>query len=109
MLVGSKPAGLVQVVVGVSLRVGGAFTWGSTWGPAIAILGGALVLGGALAMLSPQPKNQSAEDRDGSKASYNFNGAVNTQAQGNPVPLMYGEGLTGSAVISAAIRAEDQV
>lgn len=109
IILGSKQAGLFQIVVGVVLLVVGLATGGSTWGPAIAILGGALALGGAISMLSPQPKAQSSEDRDGSKASYVFNGAVNTQAQGNPVPLMYGEGLTGSAVISAAIRTEDQV
>lgn len=109
VIMGSKQAGLFQVVVGVILVVVGVFTGGTTWGPAIAILGGALALGGAISMLSPQVKGQSSEDRDGSKASYVFNGAVNTQAQGNPVPLMYGEGLTGSAVISAAIRTEDQV
>lgn len=109
MILGSKQAGLFQIVVGVILVVAGFLTGGTTWGPAIAILGGALALGGAISLLSPQPKTQSSEDRDGNKASYVFNGAVNTQAQGNPVPLMYGEGLTGSAVISAAIRTEDQV
>lgn len=105
MIVGSKQSGLFQIVVGIVLVVASFFTGGAT----LALLGGALVLGGAMAMLSPQPKIQSSEDRDGSKASYNFNGAVNTQAQGNPVPLMYGEGLTGSAVVGAAIRVEDQV
>ena len=42
-----------------------------------------------------------------------MNGAVNTQAQGNPVPLAYGghdtKGMfTGSAVISGGIYAEEQ-
>lgn len=105
IIMGSKQAGLFQVVVGIVLVVASFFTGGAT----LALIGAAVALGGAIAMLSPQPKAQSSEDRDGSKASYVFNGAVNTQAQGNPVPLMYGEGLTGSAVISAAIRTEDQV
>lgn len=109
IILGSKQAGLFQIVVGVVLLVVGLFSGGATWGPAVAILGGALALGGAISMLSPQPKAQSSEDRNNSKASYVFNGAVNTQAQGNPVPLMYGEGITGSAVVSAAIRTEDQV
>ena len=41
-------------------------------------------------------------------ASYNFNGPVNTTAQGNPVPLLYGEMFVGSATISAGIYSEDQ-
>lgn len=105
IIMGSKQGGLFQIIVGVILVVVGAFTGGST----LVLLGGALALGGAMSLLSPQPKIQSSEDRDGSKASYVFNGPINTKAQGNPVPLMYGEGLTGSAVISAAIRTEDQV
>lgn len=108
MIIGSKQSGIFQIVIGVVLLVAAYFTGGSTLPTAMAVLGGALVLSGAIALLSPQQKIQSAEDKQGGKASYNFNGPVNTEAQGNPVPLMYGEGLTGSAVISAAIRAEDQ-
>lgn len=42
-----------------------------------------------------------------------MNGTVNTQAQGNPVPVAYGGHdtmgmLVGSAVISGGIMAEDQ-
>jgi predicted phage tail protein len=40
--------------------------------------------------------------------SYAFNGPVNMQAQGNPVPVAYGETWTGSAVISGGIFSEDQ-
>ena len=35
--------------------------------------------------------------------SYLFNGAVNTTAQGHPVPIGYGRLIVGSAVISASI------
>ncbi|AMP15481.1 hypothetical protein CPter291_3244 [Collimonas pratensis] len=37
-----------------------------------------------------------------------MNGAVNTQAQGNPEPLLYGEAIVGSVVVSGGIYAEDQ-
>ena len=33
---------------------------------------------------------------------------VNVTAQGNPVPLLYGEMIVGSATISQGIYAEDQ-
>lgn len=39
--------------------------------------------------------------------SYVFNGAVNTESQGHPVPLCYGRMRVGSAVISAGIEADD--
>ncbi|MNL81044.1 Bacteriophage lambda tail assembly protein I [compost metagenome] len=60
-------------------------------------------------MLSPQQKGLSAADGPENGASYNFNGPVNTTAQGNPVPLLYGRMIVGSSVISAGIYAEDQV
>ena len=50
----------------------------------------------------------SAKDGPNNGASYNFNGPVNTTAQGNPVPLLYGELFVGSSTISAGIYSEDQ-
>ena len=69
-------------------------------------IGASLILGGVVQMLTPVPrgtKNKSVSN----EPSYSFNGAVNTQAQGNPVPLLYGRMIVGSAVISAGINAED--
>ena len=77
-------------------------------GSAVASLGTALMLGGVMQLLSPQQKGLSAKDSPDNGASYNFNGPVNTTAQGNPVPLLYGELIVGSAVISAGIYSEDQ-
>lgn len=105
---GRKSGGIFQVVVGVVLVIAGFFTGGATWGPALMMAGGAMALSGAMMMLSPQAKSQSADDnKDGTRASYNFNGPVNTSAQGKPVPLLYGEMITGSAVISGGIWTED--
>lgn len=36
--------------------------------------------------------------------SYAFNGPVNTTAQGNPVPIIYGRVRVGSQVVSAGVR-----
>ncbi|MCH3763267.1 tail assembly protein, partial [Campylobacter coli] len=76
---------------------------------ATATLGLSMMLGGVAQMLSPQQRLLSARDRPENGASYNFNGPVNTTAQGNPVPLLYGEMFVGSATISAGIYSEDQV
>ncbi|MNS78223.1 Bacteriophage lambda tail assembly protein I [compost metagenome] len=72
-------------------------------------MGIAMAMGGVVQMLSPQQKGLSAADSPENGASYNFNGPVNTSAQGNPVPLLYGRMIVGSSVISAGIFAEDQV
>jgi len=40
-------------------------------------------------------------------SSYVFNGAVNTTAQGHPVPVGYGRMIVGSAVISAGIDVDE--
>ncbi|MCF5944975.1 tail assembly protein, partial [Xanthomonas perforans] len=68
----------------------------------------AMVIGGVVQMLSPTQKGLGTQDSPDNRPSYAFNGPVNTQAQGNPVPVAYGDTWTGSAVISGGIFAEDQ-
>jgi hypothetical protein len=63
-----------------------------------------MIAGGVVQLLTPLPKGLHSKDSAGNMPSYSFNGPVNTQAQGNPVPLLYGGPLkVGSAVISAGI------
>lgn len=95
-----------MIVVGAVLTYTGV---GAPIGAAMMKMGAVLALGGVIQMLSPQQRGLSAQDGPENGASYNFNGAVNTSAQGNPVPLLYGRMIVGSAVISAGIFAEDQV
>jgi predicted phage tail protein len=67
-----------------------------------------MIIGGAIQMLSPQPKGSSAKDSPGNTPSYSFNGPINTEAQGHPVPYFAGGPMwIGSAVISAGISVED--
>ena len=111
VLHGSKRAGVLQTIVGVVLVVVGAVIsiYGGGLGAPIMKLGAAMILGGVIQMLSPQPRGLSAKDSPNNGASYNFNGPVNTTAQGNPVPILYGRLVVGSAVISGGVYAEDQV
>jgi len=120
MVQGNKRSGLFSVVIGVAMVVAGFFTAGATWaalaasitagGAAgmVALAGAALAIGGVMQMLSPQQKGLSTKDGPDNGASYNFNGAVNTTAQGNPVPVLYGDLYVGSATISAGVYSEDQ-
>ncbi len=104
VLAGSKRAGLLQTIVGVVLIALSTLTNGATLAPGIA-----LAAGGALQMLSPQAKGLGTQDSPNNRPSYSFNGPVNTSVQGNPVPLLYGRMIVGSAVISAGIYSEDQM
>jgi len=118
ILRGSKSGGAFSVILGAALIfVSGFFTGGATWALALgaggfagvaAGIGLSLIVGGITQMLAPQPKGLGAKDSPANQPSYTFNGPVNTQAQGNPVPVAYGECWIGSAVISAGIYAEDQ-
>jgi len=112
VLAGSKRAGSLQTIVGAVL-VAAAFVLSFTpfagASPFLYQMGAALMVGGVLQMLSPQPKGLGAQDRPNNRPSYSFNGPVNTSAQGNPVGLLYGQMIVGSSVISAGIYAQDQL
>ena len=65
-------------------------------------LGATLVLGGVAQLLTPVPKLDIQTEQD-PRRSYSFSGIQNTSRPGTPVPIVYGETLVGSIVISAAI------
>ena len=111
---------ITQILVGVALVAAAIFIPGLGLGLAgatvtqIGLLGGALVLGGVSQLLTPTPNISAAQGAVGTQAttreteldpqkSYSFSGIQNTSRQGVPVPLIYGETLVGSIVISAGI------
>ena len=116
ILLGSKNGGVFNIILGAILIVVGSIgqytPWGQAyggqiWGPYLSSWGTSMLIGGVIQLLSPPPKAPKNTDRAGNQPSYVFNGAINTQAQGNPVPVLYGRMIVGSAVISAGIHAED--
>lgn len=87
-------------LIGVALAAPGVGFLGLT-ATNFGLIGGALVVSGVSMLLSPTPK--APKDSESNKASFVFNGPVNTSAQGMPVPICYGRLIVGSQVISAGI------
>lgn len=110
LIIGSKKAGLLQTILGAVLVVAGYALSGFTGGASLALVapGVALMAGGVIQMLSPQPAGLSSKQDSDNRASYAFGGVTNTAAQGYPVPLLYGKRRIGGAIISAGIYVEDQ-
>lgn len=66
--------------------------------------GASLVLGGVAQLLTPTPRVPTGPDtQNDPRKSYSFSGIQNTSRQGVPVPIVYGETIVGSVVISAGI------
>lgn len=103
-LVRGASSGPVRIVIGVVLIVAGIMTSN----PALIGMGIGMALGGIIQMLSPQPKTGDGKERS-DKTSYYFNGPVNTNNQGVPVPLIYGRCLVGSQAISASISIDQEL
>lgn len=100
---GGKIGGWLQVIAGAAL-VGAGVVMG--FNPALISAGVGLMIGGAATLLMPTP-NIEQQDEAGNKASYAFGGAITTVAQGNPVPVLFGEREIGGFVISLMIVNED--
>lgn len=98
--VGQIIAGIVLIAIGAFIGVGTASTAGVV-ASGLIFSGIGLIVG---AIMAPSaPKQREAPDE---RASFLFNGAVNTLEQGSPVPIVYGRFRTGSVVVSAGIDAE---
>lgn len=66
-----------------------------------ATIGVSLALGGVAQLLTPVPQTQ--KDESDPRKSFSFSGIQNVSRPGVPVPIIYGEVLVGSVVISAGI------
>ena len=111
VVAGAKRGGLLQTILGAVL-IAASFGLniifpGNPISPYLMKAGVVMVIGGVVQMLSPPPKTTDTNERPENKPSYVFSGAVNTTAQGHPVPVGYGRMIIGSAVISGGITTED--
>ena len=102
---GGDAFGWLQVIAGAALI---AFSGGMGTAQGMAMIGAGvgLMVGGAASLLMPTPEIEN-QDEDGNRANYGFGGAVTTVAQGNPVPILYGERYIGGFICSAGIYTED--
>ncbi|KQE15691.1 phage tail protein [Acinetobacter pittii] len=100
--------GAVLVVVGVLVTVG-TLGGGAPLGAALIGSGIGMMLGGIAMMLMPKVDNTQDQNQDGNRANQGFGGAVTTVAQGNPVPVLYGQREVGGFIVSAGQYPEDQM
>ena len=109
---GAKSGGVFQTILGVALigasffippagLLGGLITKSAVMG-----LGIAMTLGGVSQMLTKTPTMGEVDDKE-KKQSTSFSNLGNLVAQGRPVPLAYGQILTGSLVISQGVETFD--
>ena len=86
---------------------GGGLEFGTKIGKAIAgvtmNLGVGLTIMGVSEMLFPLPKPKEFKSEQDPQLSFSFSGTQNTSRAGTPVPIVYGEIVTGSVVISGAV------
>lgn len=101
-------ASLWKIIAGIALITasifipGSALVFGTALKTIVATVGVSLTLTGVAGLLTPAPKleNDAAQDpRD----SFNFSGIQNTSRAGVPVPIVYGDMITGSVVVSTSI------
>lgn len=93
-----------KIVVG-ALLIAASFIAPTAISPYLFNIGASLILGGIIETLSPRPKTQNSNGEDIS--SFYFDGPVNTDRQGAPVPLIYGRVMAGSHPISASINIDE--
>tara|TARA_R100000234_G_scaffold18678_1_gene10417 strand:- start:563 stop:1177 length:615 start_codon:yes stop_codon:yes gene_type:complete len=84
---------------GFGSTVAGKFSLAATLGN----IGIGLTLMGVSEMLTPLPQKRDFNSEEDPRLSYNFSGTQNTSRAGTPVPICYGEIITGSVVISGSI------
>lgn len=113
VLLGAALIGTAIVTGGTSLTFGaGGFSSvaGSSIGLSVAAgnLGLALTLGGIAQMITPVPKQPDFGEADPS-GGFAFSGLQNVSQEGIPVPVVYGEMIVGSVVLSTGLVADFEI
>ena len=101
-----------QVVLGAALI---AVAWWNPvgWLGAAAVsgmyaAGASMILGGVAQMLAPKARTPTAASTDNGKQNTYFSSLDNMVAQGNVLPVLYGEMRVGSRVVSQEISTADE-
>lgn len=121
---GAGGRGLGAILAGAALIGTAVFTGGATLGltgftaagtglgftaaAAAGNIGLALTLGGVATMLTPVPKQFDPGEADPS-GGFAFSGLQNVSQEGIPVPVVYGEMIVGSVVLSTGLIADLEV
>ena len=109
ILLGAALIGLAFVTAGTSVTAAGGLLSSAGFAKAGMLTKGLLYVGASLALqgvtdlLFPLPTDNGFDSEQDPQLSFSFSGLQNTSRAGTPVPIVYGEILTGSVVISAAI------
>ena len=108
VLLGVALIGIAIAAPGAGFLAQGALGFGATGtgfslAATLGNIGIGLTLMGVSEMLTPLPPKQNFNSEEDPRLSYNFSGTQNTSRAGTPVPICYGEIITGSVVISGAI------
>lgn len=116
---GAKSGGVFQIVLELPplpdhsllpeppLQHGGSH-WGGGMTGILFSLGASMVLGGVAQMLAPKARTPTATSTDNGKQNTYFSSLDNMVAQGNVLPVLYGEMRVGSRVVSQEISTADE-
>ena len=122
VITGARGAGRILLgaaLIGIGMASGG-ITFASFFNPATVpfapgfasaglltkatiAIGGSLVLSGVSDLLFPLPKMPDFSSEEDPRLSFSFSGTQNTARAGTPVPIVYGEIITGSVTISTSL------
>jgi len=97
---GSRTGGLITFLVGAAIATAG-YIFTQPWAIQIGV---GIALSGISSMLTTVPSGDFSNEKRDEKASLIYTGGVNNVEQGGPIPLVYGQIMAGSIVVSSDIQ-----
>ena len=101
-VIGAGGNGILQTILGAVMIVVGAITQ-QYWAVGMGV---GMMVGGIAQMMMPK-MDEGDQNQDGNRANKGFGGAATTIAQGNPVPILYGQREVGGFIVNAGQFAVD--
>lgn len=101
-VLGAGGNGIFETILGLVMVVAGVITQ-QYWAVGMGV---GMMIGGVAQMLAPKVDTED-QNQDGNRANKGFGGAVTTIAQGNPVPILYGQREVGGFIVNAGQFAVD--
>ena len=101
-VIGAGGNGILQTILGAVMIVVGVITQ-QYWAVGMGV---GMMVGGIAQMMMPK-MDEGDQNQDGNRANKGFGGPATTIAQGNPVPILYGQREVGGFIVNAGQFAVD--